>query len=592
MDDFFVNETTVDPDARPLSQKKRKRAESAARAAPVSNRNRRNAGRNSDEEASDDEMGGGVDDMNLEADHAGEEESEEDRETAAQKRLRLAKRYLSKVKEEATVVDEGEVDAAAMDRDIIADRLRTDALETAGKLFTPIGDKYSTIDFSTQSRIRAFKPSKKGHQLSICSVAFASPRSASTTPSSQKPLYIYSTSKDATIVKWDFYSGRTVKVFEGGLKPTKRIVKALGKSLRRHEGHNDQILACAVSSDGEFLATGGMDKTIHIWSVADDKHLSSFKQHRDAVSSLAFRRGTNQLYSASYDRTVKLWNVDELAYIETLFGHQDRIPCIDTLTRERCITSGSRDCTVRLWKIVEESQLIFRGGGGGFEDDLVVMDGLKKKDKKGDESGGSLDVVAMIDEETFVSGGDAGAISLWSVNRKKPLFTKLNAHGPRGPFPAHHTSNPDAPPTSTQEQSWITSLATVRYTDMFASGAGDGYIRVWKLNEAKRAFSMLNVIPMSGFVNSLHFFEAPPLPSDSDTDSSLIPSTSSGDSSSTIPASSALTSRAHEILARAKKTPTTADVLYLAVGVGQEHRLGRWWRDKSAKNGVRVVRFG
>lgn len=71
---------------------------------------------------------------------------------------------------------------------------------------------------------------------------------------------------------------------------------------------------------------------------------------------------------------------------------------------------------MRLWKIVEESQLIFRGGGTGNvdPDDLVVMEGVRKKEnRKGREEtlgggGGSIDVVAMVDEELFLSGGDAG----------------------------------------------------------------------------------------------------------------------------------------------------------------------------------------
>lgn len=151
---------------------------------------------------------------------------------------------------------------------------------------------------------------------------------------------------------------------------------------------------------------------INIWSVATNELVGSLKHHRDAVSGLAFRQGSNQLYTASLDRTIKVWNIDELSYIETLFGHQDQITCIDTLSKERCITSGSRDRTVRLWKIPEESQLVFRGGGGGLlvSEDLVVLEGLAKKKTDRDQgaSGGSLDVVAMVDEDTFVSGSDSG----------------------------------------------------------------------------------------------------------------------------------------------------------------------------------------
>ena len=28
---------------------------------------------------------------------------------------------------------------------------------------------------------------------------------------------------------------------------------------------------------------------------------------------------------------------------------------------------------------------------------------------------------------------------------------------------------------------------------------------------------------------------------------------------------------------------------YLVAGVGQEHRLGRWWKDRTAKNGIAII---
>ncbi len=147
------------------------------------------------------------------------------------------------------------------------------------------------------------------------------------------------------------------------------------------------------------------------------KHLGSFRQHRDGVTSLAFRKGSNQLFSASQDRCVKVWNVDQMSYMDTLFGHQDAITCLDALTMERCLTSGSRDKTLRLWKIVEESQLVFRTSANTVDVALNEHDPTVKE--KG-SMGGSADVVALIDEDTFLSGGDNGSISLWNTG-KNPI---------------------------------------------------------------------------------------------------------------------------------------------------------------------------
>lgn len=116
-----------------------------------------------------------------------------------------------------------------------------------------------------------------------------------------------------------------------------------------------------------------------------------------------------------------------MGYIETLFGHQASVLSMDSLLRETAVSVGGRDKTVRFWKVPEESQLVFRGGGksgwedvlegGTLEDDEMDVDGVaKEKEKKGKKKKdqfveGSMECVAMIDESTFISGGDSGYVS-------------------------------------------------------------------------------------------------------------------------------------------------------------------------------------
>ena len=147
---------------------------------------------------------------------------------------------------------------------------------------------------------------------------------------------------------------------------------------------------------------------------------------------MAFRKGTNQLYSGSFDRTVKVYDLSSsvMGYVETLFGHQDHVLGLDALRGENCVSVGCRDKTLRYWKIAEETQIVLRGGGrsrirevldGGLlgddegddvnEEEGMELGGSKGKGKaKGDNKfvEGSLECVAMVDETTFLSGGDSG----------------------------------------------------------------------------------------------------------------------------------------------------------------------------------------
>jgi ribosomal RNA-processing protein 9 len=136
-----------------------------------------------------------------------------------------------------------------------------------------------------------------------------------------------------------------------------------------------------------------------------------------ASQAIAFRKGTLQLYTASYDRTIKLFDLSVMGYVQTLFGHQDCILGLDALRAETAVSVGGRDKTVRFWKIVDETQLVFRGGGRSSIRELLEGGGLADFEEEGgkreDQAGkkyveGSLECVAMIDESTFLSGGDSG----------------------------------------------------------------------------------------------------------------------------------------------------------------------------------------
>jgi len=119
-----------------------------------------------------------------------------------------------------------------------------------------------------------------------------------------------------------------------------------------------------------------------------------------------------------------------MGYTETLFGHQDPILSLSSLSSENCVSVGGRDKTARYWKIAQESQLVFRGGGSGIQGGKrskmrEILEGGLGVDDEGDEDAdnqskkeqveyleGSLECVAMIDESTFVTGGDSGYVAM------------------------------------------------------------------------------------------------------------------------------------------------------------------------------------
>ena len=296
-------------------------------------------------------------------------------------------------------------------------------------------------------------------------------------------------------------------------------------------------------------------------------------QHRDAVTGLVFRRGTNQLYSSSKDRTIKTWSLNELAYIETLFGHQDGVVDIAALAQERCLSVGARDRTARLWKVVEETQLVFRGGGGGGGGEKQSRNlNSAPSTKTPSYAEGSIDRVALIDEETFVTGSDNGSLSLWNMHKKKPVFTVPLAHGldpPLRPEEAFAEEVPNQKVPGEPQPRWITALATVPYSDLIVSGSWDGWVRVWKIGEDKRRLEAVGRVERGNSGTS-----------DAIMNNDVL------DGVNLVLAEEGTSVRGViNDISVFERGDRGKDGLCIVVAVGTEHRLGRWKKVKG-KNGA------
>ncbi|CAK8694434.1 unnamed protein product [Clavelina lepadiformis] len=394
---------------------------------------------------------------------AEQSDSEDENETAQEKKMRLTKKYLEELKmiKEQNATDD--------EKDLVGEQLQEDVLEKAGRLQKKIAAKCLPPD---EGIIKVLK----GHKLSVICMAVSS-----------DGLLLFTGSKDCSIIKWDLKTHKKLHVMKGGSKIDGVC----------HRGH---VLCLALSTDMKFLASGGRDKLIHIWNPNTCEHLHTFKGHRNAVSGVSIRANSHQLFSSSHDRTVKVWDLDALAYVETLYGHQDAAQSCDSLNRERCVTAGGRDGSIRIWKIVEESQLLFHGHSG------------------------SIDCVRLINEEHMISGSDDGSVCLWSVMKKRPIAVVQQAHRLEG--------------VPKSREMWISAVASLTNSDLIATGSSDGYIRLWKCEGKFLKLTPLFNVSVPGFINDMRF---------------------------------------------------TNNGLFLIAAVGQEHKLGRWWKLKDAKNFIYVI---
>ncbi|CAN8095786.1 unnamed protein product [Discula destructiva] len=525
--------------------------------------------------------------------------SEAEGETAAERRMRLAERYLENVKQE--VDDEYGFDAEDVDRDILAERekigerLQQDMAESKGKVYR---DLANDLLFE-----KAAHTLFKWNSQSVTSVAACAP-------------YVYTVSKDMFLIKWKVqdlpqhqWPQTTKKKPKKPPAPPKRQPQRVASSRgdtrkvkdKTYKGHTGPILKVAASADGKYVVTAGADRRMVVHDAETLRPIRAFSQHRDAVTGLAFRRGTNQLYSASKDRTVKVWSLDELAYVETLFGHQDQVVDVDALAQERCISVGARDRTARLWKVAEETQLVFRGGGlGSSEKKQLAKTGAEVKSNAHE---GSMDRISMLDDELFVTGSDNGSLALWSITKKKPLFVLPQAHGLDPALALEKASaekEPDPKVIPPPQPRWITALRTIPYSDTILTGSWDGYIRVWKLSEDKRRLERVGVLGATTDENgNILSHEPQPQFPEAQRGTSVVNGNASHPqpthqtekstiSSPTPDSAFGLVRGIVNDISFFERGEKGKDGLCVIVALSKEHRLGRWKKMEGGRNGAMV----
>ena len=86
------------------------------------------------------------------------------------------------------------------------------------------------------------------------------------------------------------------------------------------------------------------------------------------------------------------------------------------------------------------------------------------------------------------------SIALWSVSKRRPLFNLPHAH-------KSASIDPLLIPSSLPEDFWITSLASLRYTDLLASGSFNGTIHLWKSTPEFNHLTQLFTLSQVNFSN-------------------------------------------------------------------------------------------
>lgn len=177
-------------------------------------------------------------------------------------------------------------------------------------------------------------------------------------------------------------------------------------------GHSQEVCGLKWSTDGKYLASGGNDNLVNVWSAANGvphattEPLHAFTQHQAAVRALAWcpwQPNTLATGGGTADRSIKFWNVSNGQLLDSVDAKSQVCGLLFSKTYKELISAhGIANHQLTIWKYPSMSKQI----------DLLG------------HTGRVLQIAMSPDGSTVMSASADETLRLWNCFQPDPLLNK------------------------------------------------------------------------------------------------------------------------------------------------------------------------